>query len=49
VGLEKPGERLMLLAKVTLSRSQTQNEIPEKVGNGEEVGRLVRKNQVMKD
>jgi len=31
VELEKPGGRLMFLAKVTLSRSQTQNGIPEKV------------------
>jgi len=49
VELEKLGERLMFLAKVTLSRSQTQNGIPEKVGNREKVGRSVRKNRVMKD
>jgi len=49
VELGKPGERLMLLAKVTLSKSQNQDGKSEKVGNGEEVGRSVRKNRAMKD
>jgi len=31
VELGKPGERFMLLAKVIGTKSQTQNEIPEKV------------------
>jgi len=49
VELGKPGKRLMFLAKVTLSKHQNQDGKPEKVGNGEEVGRSVRKNRAMKD
>jgi hypothetical protein len=49
VELGKPGERLMFLAKVTLSKRQNQDGKPERVRNGEEVGRSVRKNRVMKD
>jgi len=49
VELGKPGERFMLLAKVTFSKHQNQNGKPERVGKDEEVGRSVRKNRVMKD
>jgi hypothetical protein len=39
----------MFLSKVTSSKHQNQDRKPERVGNGEEVSRSVRKNRVMKN
>jgi len=39
----------MFLAKETGTKHQHQNLKSEKIGNGDKVGRSVRKNRVMKD
>jgi len=39
----------MLFAKTVIAKHQNQNGRPERVGNGEEVSRSVRKNRAMKE
>jgi len=39
----------MLFAKTVIANHQNQNGKPERVGNGEEVSRSVRRNRAMKE